>query len=600
MSSNGNQHSLFPAFDINATYVDIVNKAPERVGRPLIGITGNWGDKGCELGDGYYKSIEAAGAVPLIIPPTEDKAVLLGVLERVDGILFSGGADVNPLFVGEEPCCALGGINARRDKGELLLARLAYDRQMPILGICRGIQVLAMALGGSIHQDIYSASADDVALLRPLLKHSQNAPRGTATHTVVAEKKSRVANLLGERFAVNSFHHQAVKSAGEHLKVTARATDGVIEALESTEEQYIVGVQWHPECFLLDGDESMLPLFCDFVAAADLFRKARKLHRTILTLDSHCDTPMKFGQGVDFCRRDPNLLVDYPKMCEGGLDASVVVAYLAQEGRSEEELLKATAKADRILMEIEAMVMRCRGAALAVCPDDLYRNKLLGKKSILRGIENGYALGSDISNVERYRRQGVVYITLCHNGDNDLCDSACKSRNEHGGLSTFGKAVVAEMNRVGLMVDLSHAAETSFYDALQTSKLPIVCSHSSARALCNHPRNLTDDQLKALAAAGGVAQMTMYHGFLREEGMATVDDAVRHLLRMISVAGINAVGIGTDFDGDGGVLGCASAAHLHNLTMRLLAEGLTVEDLQKIWGGNFLRVMAQVQAAAEI
>ena len=154
------------------------------------------------------------------------------------------------------------------------------------------------------------------------------------------------------------------------------------------------------------------------------------------------------------------------------------------------------------------------------------------------------------------------------------------------------------MNRCGLMVDLSHAAETSFYDALEVSQTPIVCSHASSRALCNHPRNLTDDQLRALAQAGGVAQVTLYHGFLRleEEGVpATLDDAVRHLLHMIDVAGIDHVGIGTDFDGDGGIMGCANASELINFTRRLLAEGLSIDDLEKVWGGNWLRVMQQVQ-----
>ena len=154
------------------------------------------------------------------------------------------------------------------------------------------------------------------------------------------------------------------------------------------------------------------------------------------------------------------------------------------------------------------------------------------------------------------------------------------------------------MNRCGLMVDLSHAAETSFYDALEVSQAPIVCSHASSRALCNHPRNLTDDQLRALAQAGGVAQVTLYHGFLRleEEGVpATLDDAVRHLLHMIDVAGIDHVGIGTDFDGDGAIMGCANASELINFTRRLLAEGLSIDDLEKVWGGNWLRVMQQVQ-----
>ena len=172
----------------------------------------------------------------------------------------------------------------------------------------------------------------------------------------------------------------------------------------------------------------------------------------------------------------------------------------------------------------------------------------------------------------------------------------------HRGLTPLGREVVSEMNRVGMMVDLSHAAEPSFYDALQCSRTPIVCSHSSSRALCDHPRNLTDDQLRALRDCGGVAQVCLYGGFLRPEveGPATIHDAVRHLMHMIDVAGIDHVGIGTDFDGDGGIIGCADASEVINLTRRLQAEGLTDDDLQRVWGGNFLRVMQQVQSLGAV
>ena len=151
------------------------------------------------------------------------------------------------------------------------------------------------------------------------------------------------------------------------------------------------------------------------------------------------------------------------------------------------------------------------------------------------------------------------------------------------------------MNRLGIMVDLSHANEKSFYDALDISQTPIVCSHSSCRALCNHPRNLTDDQMRALAAKGGVMQITIYNGFLVENGEATVMDALRHLEHAIQVMGIEHVGIGTDFDGDGGIRGFASSSEVINFTRQLMARNYSEEDIRKIWGGNFLRVMEQVQ-----
>lgn len=573
--------------------------AAQPCAKPLIGVTANFSEGQLQLAPGYFRSVEAAGGIPVIIAPKRmPNANMSLLLDRIDGLLLSGGADINPILVGEDPVPALHGINTERDLFELTLTRLAYNRQIPMLGICRGIQVLAAALGGTIMQDIATSLPHT-----QLIKHSQDADRATATHFVEAVEGSRIAELLGKRFAVNSFHHQAVGQCGPRFRITAQSADGVIEAIESTEMKSIIGVQWHPECFIAEGDTCMMPLFQQFVNDASEFAQARRVHNSVLTLDSHCDTPMFFDQEVNLEHRDPKLLVDFPKMREGHLDVSTMVAYLPQGDCTPEASEAATAQAFKTLAEIEQRVAHAPGVVLAQHPAQLYRNKLEGKLSVMRGIENGYAIGKDLQNVEKFARMGVVYITLCHNGDNDICDSARRSSQRHGGLSAFGRDVVREMNRCGLMVDLSHAAETSFYDALQCSTTPIVCSHASSRAMCNHPRNLTDDQLCALAQAGGVAQVTLYHGFLRleEEGIpATVKDGVRHLMHMIDVAGIDHVGIGTDFDGDGGVPGCACASELINFTRLLLAEGLTIHDLQKIWGGNWLRVMQQCQDIAEI
>lgn len=573
--------------------------AAQPCAKPLIGVTANFSEGQLQLAPGYFRSVEAAGGIPVIIAPKRmPNANMSLLLDRIDGLLLSGGADINPILVGEDPVPALHGINTERDLFELTLTRLAYNRQIPMLGICRGIQVLAAALGGTIMQDIATSLPHT-----QLIKHSQDADRATATHFVEAVEGSRIAELLGKRFAVNSFHHQAVGQCGPRFRITAQSADGVIEAIESTEMKSIIGVQWHPECFIAEGDTCMMPLFQQFVNDASEFAQARRVHNSVLTLDSHCDTPMFFDQGVNLEHRDPKLLVDFPKMREGHLDVSTMVAYLPQGDCTPKASEAATAQAFKTLAEIEQRVAHAPGVVLAQHPAQLYRNKLEGKLSVMRGIENGYAIGKDLQNVEKFARMGVVYITLCHNGDNDICDSARRSSQRHGGLSAFGRDVVREMNRCGLMVDLSHAAETSFYDALQCSTTPIVCSHASSRAMCNHPRNLTDDQLRALAQAGGVAQVTLYHGFLRleEEGIpATITDGVRHLMHMIDVAGIDHVGIGTDFDGDGGVPGCACASELINFTRLLLAEGLTIHDLQKIWGGNWLRVMQQCQDTAEI
>ena len=579
-----------PAFDIQADYDRIHRTFPGYKTAPVIGLTGNFQDGNCMLAEGYYQSILKAGGTPFIIPCYDNTDALINTLEKLDGILLTGGADINPLFFGEEPVKELHGINPRRDRQELLLTRLAADRQIPILGICRGIQTMNAAFGGPLYQDIHSQMEGT------RIKHSQELDRSYASHTVTIEKDTLLHNLFkADTIAVNSFHHQAVKEAAPGFRVCARATDGVIEAMESTEYKSMLGVQWHPECFILKGDECMMPIFHWLIQEAASFKEAKRLHNRILTLDSHCDTPMFFDQQIDFASRDPKILVDLHKMTEGHLDATIMVAYLKQLELTDEALLAATAKADRILNEIEAMVAKsCSYVDIAYTPADLYRLKSEGKKAIMLGIENGYAIGNDISNIERFRNRGVVYMTLCHNGNNQLCGSA-RFNDEGLGVNAFGEQVIKEMNRVGMMVDISHAGEQTFYDALNISSKPIVASHSSARALCNHPRNLTDDQLKALADKGGVAQVTLYSGFLKEQGMATIQDAIDHLNHMVNIMGIEHVGIGTDFDGDGGITGCASASELINFTRCLLKERYSEEDIRRIWGGNFLRVMEEVQ-----
>ena len=221
--------------------------------------------------------------------------------------------------------------------------------------------------------------------------------------------------------------------------------------------------------------------------------------------------------------------------------------------------------------------------------------KAQGKKAICLAIENGYALGKNLDNIAKFRDMGVQYITLCHNDDNDICDSA-RGKNEWRGLSPFGKEVIREMNRQGVLIDLSHASERSFFQALENSEVPIVATHSSARALCDHPRNLTNEQLKALAERGGVAQVCLYKGFINEDAeKASLSDAIRHINHMVEIMGIDHVGIGSDFDGDGELIGCSATNELINITMRLLKEGYSENDIRKIWGENFLRVLTMAQ-----
>lgn len=593
-------------FDLNGCLNDVYSRYPEAGRKPVIGLTGNFAEGETRLVERYYKGIAEAGGVPVVIPPLADKDVIINTLDSLDGLMLTGGGDINPLWAGEEPSPRLHSINRERDEAELLAVRLAYNRQIPMLGICRGIQVLVTALDGEVEQDI--AEGMQAGRLTPgghvLLKHSQDADRREPTHTVIIEKDSALYGIYGTgTLAVNSFHHQSVRKCGARFKVTAVAPDGVIEAIESSEYKSIMGVQWHPEWL----EDSGPALFGWLVGRAVEFSRAKDLHRRILTLDTHCDTPMFFPQGIHFEQRDPRILVDMHKMAEGRQDAVIMAAYLPQPKIGEAFSSKVsfdvsgpTEYADLIFDKIEAIVKdNSRYVSIARTPADLYEDKRRGRRSIMFGIENGLALNHDLANIEHFARRGVVYITLCHNGDNDICDCA-RGCNTYGGVSRFGEQVIREMNRQGIMVDLSHAAEKSFYDALDISTKPIVCSHSNCKALCDVPRNLTDDQLRALAAKGGVAHVTLYHGFLRNDRCeASIMDAIAHLEHAIKIMGVEHVGLGSDFDGDGGVKGIADSSEMINFTLHLLRRRYNERDIARIWGGNWLRVMAKVQGVRE-
>lgn len=583
------------SFDLNAITKDIYSAYPEAERKPLIGITANYTDGDASLRDRYYTQIADAGGVPVIIPPLADKDIIINTLDNIDALLLTGGADHNPLWSGQQPHPALHNINQARDLPELLATRLACNRQMPILGICRGMQTIAIALGGEVCQDIPHTPQ--------LIKHSQEADRTEPTHSVDIEPASALHGIFGtDRIFVNSFHHQAVTSPGKGMRITATAPDGTAEAMESTCHKPVIGVQWHPEWMGADG----LPLFRWLVDEARLFSEAKRTHASTLTLDTHCDTPMFFSQGIRFEERDPRILVDLHKMDDGRQDAVTMVAYLPQpaEGQKFADVAQFGTEspkdyADLIFDKIEDIVARnALHLSIARTPADLYEAKRLGRKSIMLGIENGLAIEDSLDNIDHFARRGMVYMTLCHNGDNAICDSARRSKGTHGGVSRFGAEVIRRMNDLGVMVDMSHAGEKSFYDALSISRAPIVCSHSNCRALCDVPRNLTDDQLRAIARKGGVVHITLYHGFLRTAGEASILDAIAHLEHAISIMGTAHVGIGTDFDGDGGVSGMADSSEMINFTRMLLRRRYSPEDIALIWGGNWLRVMDTVKGMA--
>jgi microsomal dipeptidase-like Zn-dependent dipeptidase len=327
---------------------------------------------------------------------------------------------------------------------------------------------------------------------------------------------------------------------------------------------------------------------------AALFEKAKSLHESIYTIDSHCDTPMLFSKGVDIGKKNKESKVDVIKMQEGMLDAVFMVAYLPQGARTEAASKRATNKAVSILNQLKQQIENHKEiVAQAYSVADLKKNKSENKKSIFIGIENGYAIGKDLKNVERFAQMGVKYITLSHNGDNDICDSN-RGNAEHNGLSAFGKEVVLEMNRLGIMVDISHTSEKTSFDVLEISKYPVIASHSSVKALCNHPRNVSDKLMKAIAAKGGVVQICFYKGFLKKDGQARLKDAIDHIDYVVKSVGIDYVGIGTDFDGDGGIPGIQTAGEVPQITMELIRRGYSDEDIAKIWGGNLMRVMKAV------
>ncbi len=383
---------------------------------------------------------------------------------------------------------------------------------------------------------------------------------------------------------------------------------------------------------------------------ADLTQKALDIHKRVLTVDTHADTPLRMIEpGFDMGERhDPNETgskVDYPRMKEGDLDAIFFAAFVAQDIRDDDGHSRAKALCLQMIDSITASTQKHADVVgLALNPQDAYELEKEGKRAIYIGIENGYPIGNDLSNVELYYKKGVRYITLVHSSNNDLADSATDSNGtEHGGISDFGGKVVKEMNRLGIMVDVSHGNDSVFFDAIDMSKAPIIASHSNARAVTNHPRNMTDEMLKLMAKNGGVVQLTMLANYLREAPAnaerdsavaafraslkpvtemsdeerkamrqafqdlnakypsppATVTHVVDHIDHIVKVAGIDHVGIGCDFDGGGGIEGVFDASEVMNITIELVKRGYTEEQIRKIWGGNLIRVFKEVQAVAK-
>ena len=558
--------------------------------KPLIGISLGWNETQNTVNNTYVNSVLKNGGVPYLIPVTDNVEVLRQIVSQLDGIIFTGGEDFAPAYFGEEEHEHLGEVNVTRDTYDLTLFKLALDRNIPTLGICRGLQLINVAMGGTLYQDLPSEKPSDI-------NHRQEEAGTVATHSVSVVEGSLMHQILGEKeVQVNTFHHQAIEKLAPGLKIVGWSNDSVPEMIEAYPHRQIIGTQFHPEIFTNAGDELMGKLFKFLIGKAETFQLAKDIHSRILSVDTHTDTPLWFTRGAYSLGWRKNIQVSIQKMEEGYLDSQFLAAFIAQKERDEVSSQKAVEKCtkmiERIYQDAEKYKDYC---GIVLTEEDARRLKAEGKKAFFIGIENGYAIGKDIKNVKKYKDMGVQYMTLSHSYDNDICNSSSNTADASKGLTAFGRKVVKEMNKVGMMIDVSHVSEGTFWDVLKLSKDPVFASHSSVRALCDHDRNLTDEQLRALAKNGGVVQICIYGGYLtKDEKSASVDDVVRHIDHAVKVAGIDHVGIGSDFDGGGGVLGCNGDNDLINITVKLIEKGYSEEDIRKIWGGNFFRVMNQV------
>ena len=558
--------------------------------KPLIGISLGYSDKKNSVNNTYINSVLMNGGVPYLIPVTDDVEVLRQIVAQLDGIIFTGGEDFAPAYYGKEEHEKLGEVNVTRDTYDLTLFKLATDRNIPTLGICRGLQLINVGMGGTLYQDLPAEKPSDI-------NHRQQEEGTVPTHGVSVVEGSMMHQILGEKdIQVNTFHHQAIDKLAPGLKIVGWSNDSVPELIEAYPHRQIIGTQFHPEIFTANGDALMGKLFKFLVNKADTFKMAKDIHTRILSVDTHTDTPLWFTRGNFSVGMRKGNQVSIQKMEEGKLDAQFLAVFLAQKERDEASSKKAVEKCHKMIEDVYADVAKYKDdCGIALTEEDARRLKAEGKKAFFIGIENGYGIGKDIKNVKKYKDMGVQYMTLSHSYDNDICSSSTNTEDASKGLTAFGREVVKEMNKVGMMIDISHVSESTFWDVMKLSKDPVFASHSSVKALCNSDRNLTDEQLRALAKNGGVIQICIYGGYLnRNPKAASVDDVVNHIDHAVKVAGIDHVGIGSDFDGGGGVLGCAGDNDMINITVKLIEKGYSEEDIRKIWGGNFFRVMNEV------
>jgi membrane dipeptidase len=378
--------------------------------------------------------------------------------------------------------------------------------------------------------------------------------------------------------------------------------------------------------------------------------EAARIHDEAWTADTHIDAPYSHA-GSDWSASDRHSYGsddagqwDIPRMRDGGLDAAFMVVYVGQGPLTPEGYQSAYERAVQLFDWSHAVAEADPDAEIALTVADARRIHQAGKRALFMGVENGYPMGTEIARVGEFYDRGMRYVTLAHSSDNEIAASSGTSSEarEDFGLTAYGRQVVRELNRLGVMVDVSHVSDKSFYDVLEMTDVPVVLSHSACRALCSHSRNITDDMLRRLAENGGVIQLVALDSFVKDpepnsdrdreiqalneefgdiSGMsgdrfaefrsrrseilgkypgspAILEDFMKHIDHAVAVAGIDHVGFGSDFDGGGGIVGLEDVTKLPDVTIEMVRRGYSEQDIKKFWGGNLLRVMAAVEAAA--
>lgn len=341
---------------------------------------------------------------------------------------------------------------------------------------------------------------------------------------------------------------------------------------------------------------------CFAASEDDLLAQAQAIHQRVMALDTHVDIPLNFATS-EHDPLDADAQVNLLSMRSGGLDTVFFIVYVGQQERNDMNYLDAKADALNKFDAIHRMIeLYPDEIALAYTAAEASAFHAEGKLVAMIGVENGFSIGQDISLIEEFSLRGARYMGLVHNGHNDIGDSAQAQERlndvseEHGGLSDYGYQVVEELNRVGILVDISHVSKQTMLDAVNHSQVPIIASHSSVDGVFVHPRNLDDEQLLAIRDNGGVVQIVAFDGYINEGmGTASVNGLVDHIDYAVDLIGVEHVGISSDFGGGGGIPGWNNADETINVTLELVRRGYTEEEISMIWSGNVLRILREAE-----